>query len=77
MYVFAENMYEITSLGDIYHAIWGHYNLFQAIENYVTPEQTSDALQNVIDWLKDLIQVNEYEPELKSEIFICYEGQKV
>jgi len=77
MYVFAENMYEITSLRDIYHAFLGHYNLFQAIENYVTPEQTSDPLQNVIDWLKDLSQVNEYEPELKSEIFICYEGQKV
>jgi len=34
-------------------------------------------LQKVIDWLKELIQVNEYEPELKREIFICYEGQKV
>ena len=55
----------------------GHYNLFQTIETYVTPEQTSNTLQKVIEWLKELIQVNEYEPELKSEIFICYEGQKV
>jgi len=54
-----------------------HHNLFQAIENYVTPEQTSNTLQKAIDWLKELIQVNEYEPELKSEIFTCYEGQKV
>jgi len=50
----------------------GHYNLFQTIETYVTPEQTSNTLQKVIEWLKELIQVNEYEPELKSEIFICY-----
>jgi len=55
----------------------GHYNLFQAIENYVTPEQTSNTLQNIVDRLKELTQVNENEPELKSEIFICYEGQKV
>jgi len=55
----------------------GHYNLFQAIKNYVTPEQTSNTLQKIVDWLKELIQVNDYEPELKSEIFICYEGQKV
>jgi len=54
-----------------------HYNLFQAIENYVTPEQTSNTLQKVMDWLKELTQVNEYEPELKSEMLICYEGQKV
>jgi len=70
-------MYEVTSLADLYHAFLGHYNLFQAIENYVTPEQTSNTLHKVIDWLKELIQVNEYEPELKSEIFICYEGEKV
>jgi len=43
----------------------------------VTPEQTSDTLHKVIDWLKELIQINEYEPEIKSEIFICCEGQKV
>jgi len=55
----------------------GDYNLFQAIENYVTPQQTSNTLQKVIDWLKELTQVNECEPELKSEILICYEGQKV
>jgi len=66
-------MYEITSLADLYHAFLGHYNLFQATENYVTPEKTSDTLQKVIYWLKELIQVNEYEPD----IFICYEGQKV
>jgi len=77
MHVFAENMYEITSLADLYHAFLGHYNLFQAIENYVTSEQTSEILQKVIDWLKELIEVNEYEPELKCETFICYEGQKV
>ena len=47
------------------------------MENYITPEQTSNTLQKVVDWLKELIQVNKYEPELKSEIFICYEGQKV
>jgi len=55
----------------------GYYNLFQAIENYVTPKQTSITLQKIVDWLKKLIQVNEYEPELESEIFICNEGQKV
>ena len=65
------------SLADLYHAFLGHYNLFHAIENYVNPEQTSNTLQKVIDWLKELIQVNEYEPEPKSEIFICYAGQKV
>jgi len=27
------------------HTFLGHYNLFQAIENYVTPEQTSNTLQ--------------------------------
>jgi len=70
-------MYEVTSLADLYHAFLGRYNLFQAIENYVTPEQTSNTLPNVVDWLKELIQVNEYEPELKSEIFICYEGQMI
>ena len=43
----------------------------------MTPEQTSDTLQKVIDQLTELIQVNEYELEIKSEIFICYEGQKV
>ena len=79
VYVFAEIMHEITSLANLYHALLGHYNLFQAIKNYVTPEQTPDTLQKVIDWLKDLIQVNEYEPEpkIKSEIFSCYEGQNV
>jgi len=51
--------------------------LFQAIEKYETPEETSETLQKVVDWLIELIQVNEYEPELKSEILICYEGQKV
>jgi len=51
--------------------------LFQAIENHVTPEQTSNTLQKIVDRLKELIQVNEYEPELKSEIFICYKGQTV
>jgi len=55
----------------------GHSNLFQTLENYVTPEQTSNTLQKVMDWLKELTKVNEYEPELKNEIFICYEGQKV
>jgi len=55
----------------------GYYNLFQAIENYVTPEQTSNTLQKIVHRLKELIQANEYEPELKSEIFICYTGQKV
>ena len=64
-------------MADLYHAFLGHYNLFQAIEKHETPEQTSANLQKVIEWLKELIQVNEYEPELKSEIFICYEGQKV
>ena len=53
-----------------------HYNLFQAKENYVMSEQTSNTLQKVVDWLKELIQVNEYELELKSKIFICYEGQR-
>ena len=76
MNTFAEIMYEVTSLADLYHAFLGHYNLFQAIK-YETPEQTSANLQKVIECLKELIQVNEYEPELKSEIFICYEGQKV
>ena len=75
-YVFTEIMYE-TSLADLYHTFLGHYSLFQAIENYVTPEQTSNTLQKVIDWLKELIEINKYEPELKSEIFICYEGQKI
>jgi len=70
-------MYEITSLSDLYDAFFGHYNLCQTIEKYETPEQTSETLQKVIDWLKDLIQVNKYEPKLNSEIFICYEGQKV
>jgi len=51
-YVFTEIMYEMMSLADLYHAFSGHYNLFQAMENYVTPEQTSDTLQKVIDWLK-------------------------
>jgi len=64
-------------LADLYHVFLGHFDLFQAIENYVTPEQTLNTLQKVIDWLKELIQVYEYEPELKSEILICYEGQKV
>ena len=77
MYVSTEIMYEITSLAGLHHAFLEHRNLFQAIENYVTPEQMSNTLQKVIDWLRELIQVNEYEPELKSEIFICYEGQKV
>jgi len=54
---FAEIMYEVTSLADLYHAFLGHYNLFQTTENYVTPEQTSNTLQKVIDWLKELIQV--------------------
>jgi len=63
MHVFAENMYEITSLADLHHAFLGHYNLFQAIQSYVTPEQTSEILQKVIDWLKELIEVNEYEPK--------------
>ena len=75
--MFTEIMYEVTSLADLYHAFLGHYKLFQAIEKYVTPEQTSETLQKVIEWLTELIQVNEYEPELKSEIFICYEGQRV
>jgi len=39
-YVFTEIMYEITSLADLYHAFLEHRNLFQAIENYETPEQT-------------------------------------
>jgi len=51
--------------------------LFQAIENHVTPEQTSNTLQKIVDRLKESIQVNEYEPELKSEIFIFCKGQKV
>ena len=75
--MFTEIVYEVTSLADLYHVFLGHYNLFQAMENYITPEQTSNTLQKVVDWLKELIQVNKYEPELKSEIFICYEGQKV
>jgi len=75
-YVFTEIMYEITSLADLYHAFLEHRNLFQAIENYETPEQTWNTLQ-VIDLLKELTQANEYEPELKSETFICYEGKKV
>jgi len=70
-------MCEITSLADLYHAFLGHYNLFQAIENYVTPEETSNNLQKIIEWLKESIRMNEYEPEIKSKIFICYEGQKV
>jgi len=69
-------MYEITTLADLLYAFLGHYNLFQAIEKYVTPEQTLDTLQKVIEWLKELIQMNDYEPEIKSETFICYEGQK-
>ena len=77
VYVFAEIMYEITSLTDLHHAFLGHYNLFQTIEKYKTPEQTSQTLQKIIEWLKELIQLNEYEPETISEIFICYEGQKV
>ena len=75
--MFREIMYEVTSLTDLYHAFLEHYNLFQAIEKYETPEQTSANLQRVIEWLKELIQFNEYEPKLKSEIFICYEGQNV
>jgi len=75
--VSAEIMYEITSLSDLYYAFLRHYNLFQTIEKYGTPGKTSETLQKVIDWLKELIQVNAYEPELKSEIFICYKGQKV
>jgi len=70
-------MREVASLAALYHAFLGHYNLSQAIEKYETPEQTSANYQKVIGWLKELIQVNEYEPELKSEIFICCEGQKV
>jgi len=31
----------------------GHYNLFQAIENYGTPEQTANTLQKVIDGEKN------------------------
>jgi len=53
VYVFAEVMYEITSLTDLYHAFLGHYNLFQTIEKYKTPEQTSQTLQKIIDWLKE------------------------
>jgi len=45
VYVFAEIMYEIMSLTELYHAFLGHYNLFQAMEKYVTTEQTSDTLQ--------------------------------
>jgi len=52
---FAEIMYEVTSLADLYHAFLGHYNLSQAIEKYETPEQTSANLQKVIEWLKELI----------------------
>jgi len=33
----------------------GYYNLFQAIENYVTPEQTSNTLQKIVHRLKELI----------------------
>jgi len=39
VHVFAETMC----------AFLGHYNLFQAIEKYETPEQTSETLQKVID----------------------------
>jgi len=42
-------MYEVTLLADLYHAFLGHYNLFQTIEKYETPEQTSETLQKVID----------------------------
>jgi len=59
-------MYEVMSLADLYRAFLKHHNLFQAIENYVTPDQTSKTLQKVIDW-----------SDLKREIFICYEGQMV
>jgi len=31
------------------HTLLGHYNLFQAIENHVTPEQTSNTLQKIVD----------------------------
>ena len=37
------------------YTFFGHYNLFQAIENYVTPEQTSNTLQKIVDRLKELI----------------------
>jgi len=39
MCVSTEIMYKITSLADLYHAFLEHSNLFQTIENYVTPEK--------------------------------------
>jgi len=47
---FAEIMNEVASLADLCHAFLGRYNLFQAIEKYETPEQTSANLQKVIEW---------------------------
>jgi len=51
VYIFAEFMFEITSLAELYHAFLGHYNLLQEIEKYVTTEQTWVTLQKVINWL--------------------------
>jgi len=59
------------------YAFLGHYNLFQAIEKYVTPKQTLITLQKLIDWSKELTRINDHEPEIKRETFTCYEGLKV
>ena len=34
-------------------------------------------IKKIVDWLKELIQRNDYEPEIKSEILISHERQEV
>jgi len=76
-YVAEWNVQCISTSGDLNHAFLCHHNLFQLIEKYEMPADTSYSCYKVIEWLQELVQPNEAASQIEKEIFICYEWLKV
>jgi len=70
-------MEELTKTQDLYHAFLCHQNIFREIENYQVPAEVTGVFNQTMEWLQEFIRMNDTHLELKSEINLVYNGQKI
>jgi len=75
--IFAGSMATISQLSDLYHAFLSHNNMFKEVKLFKFEGELSKVFYEVIEWLQELILMNETHPELRNEMNVLCNGQKV
>jgi len=63
-------------LSDLYHAFLTHSSIFREVKLIKFESELSKTFCEVIEWLQELVSMNETHPELRRELNVLCNGQK-